>query len=146
MKRFLLGCMLAMLFIVSPTAGVANAATTAQARCIGRLGKTLDCPIPLRFRRGSYGVLVNGTFPRDADTRYYSVAARAGQRMTIAFHGDGLMRGYIILPQGGTDGPFHGHGDTIRLPQNGVYVIQVGQDTRADNPWHGNYTLSVLVK
>lgn len=145
-KRFLSVCVAALAVAILATDLPATAAMPAQARCAGRLGKTQDCPIPLRFTRGSYGVMVNGVFTREPDTRYYSVAARAGQLMTLSFHGAGPMRGGVTFPRSGGDGPFNGQGDTIRLPRNGVYIVYVGQNTMAGNPWRGGYTLSVMVR
>lgn len=122
-----------------------TAAAPAQAQGC-RPGTSQSCPIPLRFARGSYGAMADGVLTQMPDARYYSINARAGQRMIITFTGLGAMRGGITYPAGGGDGPFDGQGTVITLPSNGTYIIYLGQNTMAGDPWRGGYTLSVLVR
>jgi hypothetical protein len=124
---------------------VLMAGVPAQAQGC-RPGTSQSCPIHLRFTRGSYGVMVDGVLTRTPDARYYSIAARAGQHMIITFTGLGAMRGGIVYPGGGGDGPFDGQGTVITLPSNGTYIIYLGQNTMAGEPWRGGFTLSVLVR
>ncbi len=111
-----------------------------------RPGTSEVCPIALRFARGSYGVMIDGVLTRIPDMRYYSIAARAGQQMTISFVGLAALRAGITFPGGGGDGPFGGEGNTITLPNTGTYIIYIGQNTMAGDPWRGGFTLSVLVR
>lgn len=126
--------------------GMAAVPASAAAPMACRAGTSETCPIPLRFARGSYGVLVDGVLTLTPDHRYYSIAARAGQHMTISFVGLGALRAGIIFPGGSGDGPFGGEGNTITLPSTGTYIIYIGQNTMAGDPWRGGFTLSVLVR
>lgn len=141
---------LAMLAAVPNPVSAANVPTAAgapnAASCRGRWGLVESCPLPLRFARGSYGTLVNGTLTRIPDQRYYSMKARAGQFLTLSFTGIGPMRGGITFPGSGGDGPFDGSGNTIALPTTGTYVIYLGQNTMAGDVWRGPFTLAVLVR
>ncbi len=120
------------------------ASATAPQAC--RAGASAACPIPLRFARGSYGAMANGVLTGTPDTRYYSIAARAGQQMTVSFVGLGPLRAGITFPDGNGDGPFDGSGNVIALPSTGVYIIYIGQNTMAGEPWRGGFTLSVLIR
>jgi len=146
-KRLMLTGVWCVCALLTGASGLQPAlAAPAGASCAGRLGLSADCPIPLRFTRGSYGVLVSGTLTRIPDQRFYSIRARAGQRMTITFTGLAAMRGGINFPGGSGDGPFYGEGNSITLPTTGVYVLYVGQNTMAGDPWRGPFTLAVLVR
>jgi hypothetical protein len=124
-----------------------NPTQHAAQRCrIVDLGAFQNCPIPLRFESGAYGTLVNDQLKRIPGTRYYSLKARAGQRLTLTFAGKGALRAGLTFPNGGGDGPFSGEGNTIKLPQTGTYIIYVGQNTMSGEPWRGPFSLAVIVK
>ena len=78
--------------------------------------------------------------------KYYALRMRAGQRLTITFAGAGAMRGGINFPGGSGDGPFSGEGNTITLPTSGDYILYLGQNTMAGEPWVGGYSLGVMVR
>ena len=140
-KRFVIAVVFVCTFM-----GMAISPATASVSQACRPGTSEACPIALRFARGSYGVMVNGALTRTPDMRFYAIAARAGQQMTISFAGLGALRAGITFPDGGGDGPFGGEGNTITLPSNGAYIIYIGQNTMAGDPWRGGFTLSVLVR
>jgi nucleoside recognition membrane protein YjiH len=148
LKRFMSVCLaalaLASMLLITLSPATARAAGQAQGQpyCANQLGLVPECPIPLRFPRGAYGISVHGTMRRNTDQRFYTVAARAGQRMTISFLGAGRMRGNITFPEGGYES-FNGEGDTVQLRSNGVYRISLAQ---AGASWRGSYTLSVMVR
>ena len=56
------------------------------------------------------------------------------------------MRGGINFPGGSGDGPFSGEGNTITLPTSGDYILYLGQNTMAGEPWVGGYSLGVMVR
>ena len=140
-KRLLFAfvCCASLLIAAQPTS-----AASQQAGCTGSLGSQ-TCPIRLRFARGTYGVLANGSLPSTPTQRYYVINARKGQPMFISFAGAGPMRGGIKFPGGGGDGPYNGVGTLYSLPASGDYVIYVGPNTMAGNPWSGRFTLSVVI-
>ena len=119
--------------------------STQRCRIVD-LGAFQDCPIPLRFEPGAYGVLVNDQLKRIPEIRYYSLKARAGQRLTLTFAGKGGLRAGITFPNGSGDGPFSGNGNTIELHQTGTYIIYIGQNTMSGEPWKGLFSLAVIVK
>lgn len=109
-------------------------------------GTTSNCPLPISFSQGSYGALVNDYLNASPEIRYYSLAANAGQRLTLSFTGAGALRAGITFPNGSGDGPFSGEGNTIELPSTGTYIIYIGQNTMSGEAWRGNFTMAILVK
>lgn len=109
-------------------------------------GTSQNCPLPLSFSQGSYGALINDRLNATPQTRYYSLSAKQGQRLILSFAGAGALRAGITFPNGGGDGPFSGEGNIIELPSTGTYVIYIGQNTMSGQPWHGNFTLAVIIK
>ncbi|WP_013323610.1 hypothetical protein [Gloeothece verrucosa] len=118
----------------------AQACTTAQR------GSSQSCPQPITFAQGAYGALVNDRLSSSPQTRYYSLAATGGQRLTLTFAGAGPLRAGITFPGGGGDGPFDGEGNTIELPRSGTYIIYISQNTMAGQPWRGGFSLALIVR
>lgn len=129
-----------------PAAAIGVPVTPARASCAGRWGLTEACPLPIRFASGTYGTTVHGRVTPASWLRFYSFRARAGQRLILTFAGAGAMRAGMMFPVSGGDGPFDGTGGLITLPQTGTYVISVGANPMAGEPWSGRFSMSVLVK
>lgn len=129
-----------------PAAAIGVPVTRAQASCAGKWGLTEACPLPLRFAAGTYGAITHGRITPASYHRFYSFRARAGQRMILTFAGAGAMRAGLQYPSAGGDGPFDGTGGLITLPQTGTYIISVGANPMAGEPWSGRFTLSLLIK
>lgn len=139
MKRAMGMILLGVLLMTSGFAQV------AQARaCVA--GSSASCPIRISLLRGTYGTTVHGRLTLAPQQKYYALRARAGQRLTITFAGFGVMRGGINFPGGGGDGPFDGDGNTIDLPTTGDYILYLGQNTMAGEPWTGGYSLGVMIR
>ena len=132
-----------LLGVVLMTNGLSG--QTAQARaCVP--GSSASCPIRISLLRGTYGTTVHGRLTFAPQQKYYALRARAGQLLTITFAGYGAMRGGINFPGGGGDGPFSGEGSTIDLPVTGDYILYLGQNTMAGEPWTGGYSLGVMIR
>ncbi len=120
-------------------------APVAQARaCVP--GSSATCPIRISLLRGTYGTTVHGRLTLAPQQKYYALRARAGQWLTITFAGFGTMRGGINFPGGGGEGPFDGEGNTLELPATGDYILYLGQNTMAGEPWTGGYSLGVMIR
>ena len=111
-------------------------------------------PIPIKFKAGSYGGIVDGVVAHVDDAQPFTLTAEAGQQLTFICGGGGLNGAppgdplQILLtdpngnglPQGN---PLHS-GDTVTLPVSGAYTIVVCLDNMEES-WSGTFTLCVLV-
>ena len=109
-------------------------------------GSSEACPLPLRFETGAYGVLVTDRLNVIPQTRYYSLKAKAGQRLTLTFAGAGDLRAGITFPGESGDGPFSGEGNAIALPTAGTYILYISQNTMSGQPWKGTFSLAAIVR
>lgn len=109
-------------------------------------GTSENCPRPVKIAPGFYGTSIDDRLNAVPGTRYYSLKARAGQRLTLSFAGDGPLRAGISFPGGGGDGPFDGGGNTIALTVTGTYIVYIGQNTMAGEPWRGRFSIAFIVR
>jgi len=104
-----------------------------------------DCPTPLHLDKGAYGLAVTGHLTPDHYRNIYSLKVGARQSLVIAFAGAHDMTGEISCGADGGDGPWYGGGNVFTTAHAGTCYINVGANTRAGDPWSGNYTLTVVV-
>jgi hypothetical protein len=103
------------------------------------------CPIPLHMDKGAYGLAVTGHLTPDHYRNIYSLQVGARQSLVIAFAGAHDMTGEISCGVDGGDGPWYGGGNVFTTAHAGTCTINVGANTRAGDPWSGNYTLTVVI-
>ena len=102
------------------------------------------CPIPLHMDRGAYGLAVTGHLTPQHYRAIYSLKVGARQTLVITFAGAEAMTGEISCGNTG-DGPWYGGGNSFTTTKAGICFINVGANTRAGDPWSGNYTLAVVI-
>ncbi len=117
--------------------------TAAQDSCRKRDGSG-ECATPLRMERGAYGVAVTGHITPKHYRDIYALDVKAGQTLVVSFASAHPMTGEIACADTG-DGPWYGTGNSFTAPKTGTCFINVGANTRAGDPWSGNYTLAVVV-
>jgi hypothetical protein len=103
------------------------------------------CPIPLHMEKGAYGLAVTGHLTPQHYRNVYLLQVGARQSLVIAFAGAHAMTGEISCGADGGDGPWYGGGNVFTTAHAGTCFINVGANTRADDPWSGNYTLTVVI-
>ncbi|MDR0181920.1 g-type lysozyme inhibitor [Lysobacter arvi] len=87
--------------------------------------------VPVRFDKGASSATLKGSF-RGYDTVHYTLAARAGQTMTVSVAGSSNANFNVYAPGDapGTSAALGSNADrkwTGRLPTSGTYTVQVYQ-------------------
>ena len=103
------------------------------------------CAVPLHMDKGTYGLAVTGHLTPDHYRTVYSLKVGARQTLVIAFAGAHDMTGEISCGADGGNGPWYGGGNVFTTSRDETCFINVGANTRAGDPWSGNYTLAVVI-
>lgn len=122
----------------APAAAAQNACPADQRDSAGH------CPIPLHLDRGAYGLAVTGHLTPQHYRDIYSLKVGARQTLVVTFAGAEAMTGEIACGSTG-DGPWYGSGNSFTTTEAGICFINVGANTRAGDPWSGNYTLAIVI-